>query len=395
MRESEAELFFHLTLLQQAKASELARAAGCRRPDVYALLDQLTDKGLVQRSAGRPTLFIPVGIATAVTRLVDRERARTERMEAQARELESLWPRGRSDVAAPDDRIALHQGVDQILSILKERATGARHHIMCILSPGLLSRLKGLFGAIHDKNPTCPVHIVTMLDNEEDGHELQEIAATCNVRHEALPSHLELILVDDREAFLFLSAGRADSTHATEETALWLRSTDIVLAFQAVFDQWWGDAIDMPDRMREIREGKPIGRIETMCGRWVRCTRVRDAILRAEKEIQCYADGVEVADWEEVRIAPALRRRLDEGLRIETHVHGGEIDRIPSTTLARPPAATTFIIDRREAVCAFRPEGGASTPSRERSIWTTHPDLVQLVMDARPTDHTVAMQTRH
>lgn len=382
--ESEAELYFHLARLQQAKAAELAHASGRRRPDVYPLLDHLADRGLVQRTTDRPAVYIPVDIATALSRLVERDRVRLDQLRAEAEELQKEWPAVRQDLPAREDRLAVHQGLAQITAILQERLQGAQHEILAALSPALLHKLDGVPQVMAEKPPDCQVRILTMIDSASDADALGPAGTACDVRHHVLPSHFEMVLVDGKEAFVFLSAGRADSTHGTEEVVLWLQSPDAALANQGIFDGFWGQAIDLAERLAEIKGGRLLERIAVMRGRWIRCTRMREVIVRAEAEIQCFVAAEEVADWEETEIHEWLRQRADEGVRVKVHAHQAEFSGVPMVPLSKAPAGTLVVADRREAVCAFPTgPGGAdhATQRQERSLWTTHPDLVQMLLD--------------
>lgn len=378
---ADAETYYHVAMAGQVKAAEVAQATGRRRPDVYPVLDRLIQQGLVQRTPGRPSMYVAVDIDQAMQRMTEIQRTRQQEMEKRAQELVQAWPRLREDLAPPVERMAFHEGLPQILATLKERVRAARHSVLAALSPRLLHRLgdvaDDLVAAAEDRQ----VRVLTTLFSDTDAEALGAVAAL-DVRHLSLPAHLELVLIDSKEVFLFMSAGRADSTHGNIEQVLWLRTADVTLALQAIHDLLWAKGTPLGERIAQLH-GEPSPATDLMKGRWVRDQRLMEAIARAEREVTVVADATIAEQWRRSGVWQAVLDRRDD---VRLHVVGEtDIEGLDVVRLTGPLAAAgVVVIDRHEALVAWRSEGAGAD-----SLWTTHPDVVQLLLDGLPAAPTL------
>lgn len=371
---AEAETYYALSLSGTAKAAEIASVVGRRRPDIYPILDRLIERGIAQRTTQKPALYLAIPIADAMRRVVATSRTDQRQLEVDANAIIEAWPPIRDDVELPSERIAIHQGLAQILAVLDDRVAAAKHHISCALTPGLLLRLGTVRDRLGQAAGQCAVRLLTVLDTDADLQALGS-AQSAEVRHRRLPSHLEMVLIDSHEAFLFLSAGRADSTQGAPEQVLWLRTPDMALALQAVHDMMWDDAVPFLARRSQL-SGEPVPVNRMLHGRWVRDQATKDAIGRATTEVLAVVDETTSRQWIESGVWEVLRSRVGE-IRINI---SGPID-VEGLDVRRPDTpgttATLVFIDRREAICGWPVENGHGLDS----LWSNHPDTVQMMLD--------------
>jgi sugar-specific transcriptional regulator TrmB len=371
--QNEAEVFFHLSALQQGKASEVARAAGKRRPDVYPVLERLADKGLVQRSCDRPTIYVPVSIDRAVARLMEQERLRLDRLDQEAQTLRMQWPAARAEAQAPPARMAMHQGLTQIQAILRERLRECTAEACFIMNIGLLQRL-GIQEALErlaERGVT--VRLLTSLDAPRDLENLHP--SRIQVRHLRLPGHLETIVLDAKEILLFVSAGRADSIRGSEESLLWMQSADVGLANQAMFDRLWMDAAPIvtdSDKLPVVETP----RVEVMRGRWVRMLRLRLMAHGATHRIVVRAPRTELLRWQTTELAELMRAKRAAGVAVAVY-SDGPIAWIESETAPLP--ACVIVHADEQVLVAFGGAGEDLVDGSEWAIWSDHRALASLL----------------
>src|SRR5688572_94303 len=199
--EQEAQLYYHLSRLQKARAAEAAHAAGKARPDAYRILDRLVRKGFVERTLERPASYVPRPLELALESVVKEGQRRLATLEAERMAVAAAWPKARSDLDRRGSRVAVHQGLLQGFGALERLAAEAQDEILLVMTPRLMQRLHPLDKAIAARIATgVQVRVLTALQERSDADALGALAGAAQVRHLALPSHLEGMFVDGGKA---------------------------------------------------------------------------------------------------------------------------------------------------------------------------------------------------
>ncbi|MFO1533291.1 MAG: hypothetical protein ABR562_06290 [Thermoplasmatota archaeon] len=199
------------------------------------------------------------------------------------------------------------------------------------------------------------------------------------VRYGDLPTFYQAVLVDSREIALFVSAGKGIS--GSEETVLWLNSSDVVLAQQALFDKAWLQALSNDD----LAEGKAPRQVQVLRGRWVRGARLKEMVQGAKESIAIRAPAGEPQRWKRQGILAALTAKASEGVSVSLHLPADAPAVQGATIVTSPQTGTSLVavVDGTEVLLAL---GAGDDPQAahdegEWSVWSTHPDLADLVAD--------------
>ncbi len=91
LREREIPVYEALLKVEYAKASELSKVTGIHRPTVYALLDDLIDRGYVISSRGKVRYFSAVSPEAAFKKDMDRREEELTESKVALKELTSLY----------------------------------------------------------------------------------------------------------------------------------------------------------------------------------------------------------------------------------------------------------------------------------------------------------------
>jgi sugar-specific transcriptional regulator TrmB len=373
--EAEARLYYHLSKLGPSRAAAVAQAAGRKRTDAYRLLDHLVKKGFAEKSLERPARYIPRSPDEALKRALQVRREQTDTLEAGRAELASAWPRV---IAAPQpakQRFTVHQGRAQVNGLLGRMVASAREQILLATTADGLSRLD--LPALRDalKSRAEAGVLVRVLSRRGQGTLPLEVEGI-QVRYADLPTFYQAVLVDSREVALFVAAGKGIS--GNEETVLWLNSSDVALAQQALFDKAWMQALGPGDL-----EGPTPRQVQVLRGRWVRGSRLKEMVQGAAKSIAIRAPAGEVERWKRQGILQALAAKAKEGVDVSLHLPPDAPTVAGATTMTGPTGNNLVaVVDGIQVLLAL---GAGNDPDAahdegEWSIWSTHPDFPAFVV---------------
>ncbi|HET6399529.1 MAG TPA: helix-turn-helix domain-containing protein [Candidatus Thermoplasmatota archaeon] len=369
---SEAHILFHLSRLGPARAAEVTRAAARPRGEAYRLLDSLVAKGFVEKTLERPTRFLARPLEESLRRSLERQRAQLAGLDGECDAVAALWPRPLAQ--APDrQRYAIHQGPAQVDGLLARMVAGAQEEVLVATSADGLARIDGArLRAALEARADAGVE-VRVLARRGRGGELPLRASRLDVRYGDLPTFYQAVLVDAREIALFVSAGRGVS--GTEETVLWLNSSDVVLAQKSLFDLAWAGA-HTPDDLAQ----QPPRHVQALRGRWARTSRLRELVRNARVSLRLEASAEEAAAWSANGILAEVEQRARSGVRVDTIVH---------PVGAAPACRLVAVADQATVLAVLE---GASAPAEEWSLVSTHAALAARLL-APPTGPHVHVRT--
>lgn len=376
--EGEARLYYHLSRLGPSRAAAVAQAAGRKRTDAYRLLDQLVKKGFVEKSLERPARYLPRAPDEAMRRALQVRREQTDTLEEERTALASAWPRV---IAAPQpnrQRFAVHQGKAQVNGLLQRMVGGASEQVLLATSADGLARLDlpALRTTLRARAEAGILVRVLARRGREADFPLEGIDGV-QVRYADLPTFYQAVLVDSREVALFVSAGKGIS--GSEETVLWLNSSDVVLAQQALFDKAWQQALSRS----ELGQGELPRQVQVLRGRWVRGARLKEMVQGAKLSIAIRAPAGEPQRWKRQGLTAILSAKAAEGVAVSLHlppdsptVSGATVVTSPS-----PGSGLVAVVDGTQVLLALGAgeDPQAAMDESEWSVWSTHPDLADIV----------------
>lgn len=384
--EREAKVYYHLSRMGPARASEIGRASGVQRTEVYRVMDSLETAGFVEKTLERPRKFVAINIEEALQRRLENRHRELEELEDASDELSELWPRTQRE-AERQARFSVHQDRAQIRGLLERMVDGASDEILVMTLRRGLNRLdtRGVLDKISQRaGDGVAVRILTELD-ERSRETVAPLAKACKLRHVELPGYAQMVIVDNEQIAIFVSLDPVMSTQGTGETVLWLNAQDFILTQKAIFDTIWATGIDYDERFAELSTGEPAARTEVVRGRWMRYNRMKEMLYRAEKQVRLVAPRAEAARLERAGILPMLQRVANRGIRVELLFESGEHPEIQGVEVTEidPPGVVVLDIDATEVLIAA---GAGQAPDSmthdgEWAIWSTVPEKVALITD--------------
>lgn len=369
---AEGRLYFHLCRLGRARAAELAKEADVPRTDAYRLLDNLVERGYVEKTLERPARFVPVPVEEVLERALGRQRRALDALEEERAALARAWPRG-EEAETPDRRIAIHQGRAQIQGLLERIVSSAREGLTIA---GTMRGLAGLdlerlLERLRERHAAgVRIHVLTRVDLADAGL-VQRLAEVAVVRHLELGEYHEMVIADTNQIALFVGGTRGRDPDGGKETLLSLTAPPFVMAQKALVDAAWNRGVDLADRLRELRHGDLAERVELLRGRWMRTERLKQMLYRNDR-LDIVAPAGEVRRWERSGVLRVLRRRAQQGCRVRVLTDAGvDLGPVPVLRVAHAPRLLATDGENELLVVEGCDDDDGPTKETEWSLWTS------------------------
>ena len=382
--EGEATLYYHLCRLGPSRAASVAEAAGRKRTDAYRLLDRLVEKGFAEKSLERPARYVPRTPEEALEGALQVRRSQTEALETGRAALAAAWPRPVAPPGSQRQRFAVHQGRAQIDSLIQGMVAGARDEILVATSADGLARLDAeALRKLLAQKARDGVLVRVLAKRGRDGHAPLADVPGILVRYTDLPTFYQLVAADAREIACFVAAGKGIS--GSEESVLWLSSSDVVIAQKSLFDQAWAQAMSSDDLLHD-----PPRQAHVLRGRWVRTSRLKEMLRGARRSIVLEATAEEATRWARQGVLDLLRERAAAGVQVTlcTPADPG----LPGILHVPTPAPRAALVAQADGEQGLLALAGRSDPDQahddgEWSIWSTHAEFAAVLaaaLGARP-----------
>ena len=234
----EARVFLALQKLGSGTASDVADVTDVPRSQVYGAADQLGERGLVEHLQTRPTVYEPVDIDTAETRLL-------EQFESAGRELfgylDSVQGSG-GDGGEVSEALWTIRGRDNITERIAELIADADHRVL--YGAGSHSRYDDV---IRDAMQTAVANDITPMvlstsENFLDAAENDRVHTMHEPPGHIPPSASRVLMVDNDTLLLGMLDNR--NTDEEQEIALWSAKTSSAgLLMQLIVELFQTDPI--------------------------------------------------------------------------------------------------------------------------------------------------------
>ena len=377
--EKEARALAHLTHLGSSKVTDLAKAAGLKRPETYQLLERLQSRGLVEGTLSRPRTFTAVAPERVMAILHEERAAGLKAIDAMRDELvERLGRLGSGVEKAAGETFRVLHDRNQINGQLARTVRASRKEVCLIASSRSLFRLlldEGLEKELRDaRGRDVDVRILTeVLPGQEEN--VARLAEFAHVRHMMVPRPLRYLTADEREIVQYVIADPLNP--GAKETALWIGARDHVQAQRAFFDDLWTAAMPAASRAEELRTGRASEQVQVVKGRLTRYEKQKDMMLRAERAIDLRLPAGEAARLAPSGLARVLASRLREGARVRVLVPAGAKLDLPGAQVRAlrggDAGLPLLLVDDAEALLALLATGAteAVTEVAEHGLWVS------------------------
>lgn len=235
----EARVFLALQKLGSASASEVSEVADVPRSQVYGAAERLEERGLVETRQSTPTVYRPVTLEQARTRLLDR----LAETGAETFDYLDTVRDTRAEVEQSED-IWLVRGEDAVTSRVAELADVAEERLLY---------------AVADPSMLDETALDTLATARDDGLEVIVASSTPAVREAAgergfdtyrVPDERDpdvgtaRVLLVDRRTMLLSVFSSTDVAEGTQEIAFWSVDSAFAAVLLGFLEEWFDDPFD-------------------------------------------------------------------------------------------------------------------------------------------------------
>jgi len=239
---NEAKVFIQLLKLGPLTASEIGRSLSISRTEVYNILTNLQNKGIIEASLDRPAKFSAVSFEKALDILIDSERRRVITMEKSKEELMEIW----KTIQVPSgleerEKLQLLKGAEQIYARFSDMLSEAKEEVDIVAFGADLVRAynAGVLYKVRDlgrKNVRVKILTHGISSTSSVISYLDKYAEILEIRAPGLLTPY-FVIVDNKQLLLFTKPPGSSRLERKEATALWTNSNALVQSLKKLFDR--------------------------------------------------------------------------------------------------------------------------------------------------------------
>ncbi len=371
LSDTEARAIYQLGRLNEATATELAKATGLSRAEVYRAADSLEARGLMDRTIDRPQRFRPRPVEEVLNKLIEAEKHRVQQLDEDQEVLLKHWTPKKGPAEAHEERFQVQRGRVQIEGVITRMLERAKREVAIAAPHRTAHRLLswGIDDALEQAAARgVVVRLVTQLTEDllKEG-----IPRSVRVRHSDIPTYAQFIIIDQSEIAVYVTADPVVGTTGRPETVLWLNAPDFVMGQQTLFDDLWLGALDPQARREELETGHRPHDMRLVRGRAARLDEMRDLLSRAKQEVLMAVAEGDLHRLQD-RLASPVYRAAARGVQMRIlapkslHMEGKTVR---ERTGQLDPRLGVMLVDGTELLIAALPKEGEET--EEWAVVTT------------------------
>jgi sugar-specific transcriptional regulator TrmB len=244
LTKSQAKVYHALLVLRkESNASTLWKVSQLARQDIYRILSELQQMGLIEKILSKPTMYRPAEMETNISSLIERKNLEISAMAQEAKNLIQKYKTIEHTEITEDQWILIPEGVT-IRGRLKSAFKNSRKSI------NIISSRKAFFQAVitnskefgeslkHDSKIRWIIE-----ENKEEGLKPQEVEALLKdpnfvLRKISDCSQIRSVEIDGKEVFIRTNL----SASFGESPALWSNNPCMIRIVQKCFETIWSKA---------------------------------------------------------------------------------------------------------------------------------------------------------
>src|SRR5213594_228638 len=240
MTEYQARAYLALLDLGTATASQVPAISRVPRTRIYATMQQLHGKGLVEIIPETPLKYKPVPFSNYLAKRATEERQRAEQLEASIAQLEKEFAIVGGQAPVEAGRFEAVYGRRNARERLIKMYSGAKREAYGIGTTKSPGRIMRAFGSILQEKAKDGVALHYAFpvtgDNWKDVALLETVAEVRNIDFH-MPVYMHV--VDRREFLMSHPIPDDDSSYRGEDIAIWTNDEAIAGAMQAMAEKIW------------------------------------------------------------------------------------------------------------------------------------------------------------
>ena len=248
------------------------------KAQVYRVLKNLESRGMVDLTLEKPTRYTAVPFEKLVELLIKTKKDDISFLEDNKNELLTQWRSINLQESAPSaERFAIIEGRKNIYSKISQLIKEWKRELLVVTTnlgviqadqAGIikagLAKAEIIQGAENGDMTSASNRVLTQISNEnidiirQGSKMISENHLNVEVRdiNSSLKLYPHFYIIDEAEAFFFITLDGDPALTSRQETGLWTNSEAFVCTLKAFFEELWHDATDMNERICEIETEK-------------------------------------------------------------------------------------------------------------------------------------------
>jgi sugar-specific transcriptional regulator TrmB len=265
LTDTESEIYLFLSKHGASKGTEIAKAMGIDKSQIYHSLKRLSAKGLVETTLESPIRYTPVAFENILESAIKAKKEEAARIQNTKQELVDFWKNlDKSKIELPLEKFSVIEGRQRIYSKLLQMIQETKVQLSAITTIQNLARADN-FGLLDltSKNPLksqVQFRFLTEIPEREFAvakkvlRKMQKLGFNFKGRSPDLGQSLfpQMFIRDGDEAIFFVNAIKGDlEPDFRDETCLWTNCKSLVQAFSIVFEDYWCSSKDLEGNIVE------------------------------------------------------------------------------------------------------------------------------------------------
>jgi len=244
---SQVKVYITLIATGSSTARDISRFAKVARQDIYRVLSELQQLGLVEKIITAPTKFTAIPIQEGVSILLERRIKKTSELQARTRGLvHRVTMKVKTATPQENQHFVLIPEREALIRRTKKAIRNTQESIDLITSGTVLPQF--LFILAEELNGAMRrgVKIRYLTNNPEDANSWTEIVSaftknpSFNLRILSSPPETRCGIHDKKEVFI----ATVPSSNAFQSTVLWSNNPSLIVVAQDHFDKKWITAME-------------------------------------------------------------------------------------------------------------------------------------------------------
>ncbi len=405
LTDKETEVYVFLSRRGTLKGLEVTKQMKKGKAQIYSILRNLQNKGLVEQTLEFPARFTAVPLEIAIDLNIKAKREAAALIESTKKDILNYWRTiSQPEKSISPEKFNVVEGSRKIYPKIAQMIKETKKQLSVISSLQDLLRINqhGVFETVLENtmNSSIECRVITEF-SAKNVKILEELLETLplglNFQGKTPDLGLRLsprmVIRDNEEILFFMSSEEKPSISAENDACLWTNCKALVQSFSSVFEDLWSKSRDLKQKIAEIETGKLKTQRRFMFNQKSVEKMYNETIETAKKEIVMLtsSEGLElwkheplkkVAEKTEISIKVMTPASSEKLYFVQAMLRNGEIRRVTEADL------TSVLVDRCHIFQLGNPRHArklVSLSSFENFLYTDDLEYVQktsLLLDA-------------
>ena len=249
---NQARAYFALVRFGVATAKQLSQKSKITRPDIYRVIPQLQEKGVIEKTVSIPTIYKALPIEQVTTMLLQCKDSEQKELQRKAKKLmqDSKNNHAEKEPQQEEYQFVIIPKKEAVMQKMKEGTQKAQTSIDVVTSRTRFSSAILELAQIHKKALERGVKIRIATEK----HAAQDIALKIVQTHQKNPNfkikyfpnspEAIVVTIDKKEAYVTMTA----TANLNEANALWSNNPSFVALVQNYFENKWNNTQEESER---------------------------------------------------------------------------------------------------------------------------------------------------